>query len=832
MISPILLAFVALAGAAETTAIAPAAQTPKFSSGQVEFFEKRIRPVLAEQCAKCHSAQAEKIKGGFVIDSRAQLLKGGDSGPALVEGQPDKSLLIEAIRYANEDLQMPPKHRLTEQQVRDFEEWVKMGVPDPRDGAAPAPPAYDYEAAKRFWSFQPVKDPAPPEVKTPGWVRTPVDRFILVKLEEKGLPPNPDAEKRALLRRATFDLTGLPPAPLEMEAFLNDTAPDAFAKVVDRLLASPAYGEKWGRHWLDVVRYADTSGCNSDFPVPSAFRYRNYVIDSFNRDKPYDQLLREQIAGDLLPAASEQERFEKIIATGYLAIARRFGSRNKEFHLTIEDTIDSLGKAMLGLSLGCARCHDHKFDPVPAKDYYALYGIFDSTRFAFPGTEILRHTTDFIPLAPAEEAAKFMAEAKELAALDERVEDLKSEKKQLAREETKQEELASRAPQEPAKELETPPIATASKRTSADAERELNEAVAQQQQLETGVERLPKAYAVSEGQPHDAPLHRKGDPKNLAEPVPRGFLSILGGQTLPPDEKEKTSGRRQLAEWLTDPANPLTARVMVNRIWQHHFGKGIVPTPNDFGTRGQAPTHPELLDWLAKRFVESGWSIKAMHRLMMLSHTYQLSAADRPDGVTADAGNELLWRFHRRRLSAEELRDAMLFVSGALDRSAGERHPFPHEGEWRYTQHKPFVANYESRRRSVYLMQQRIRKQPFLEVFDGADTNVTTAARPISTTPIQALFMMNDAFAHGQAATFAERLERMSTEESARIQRAYELALNRPAAEDEVAAALEYLREVRGALRETELPAEQQPRAALASFTRVLMSSNEFVFVE
>ncbi|RYD66636.1 MAG: DUF1549 domain-containing protein, partial [Verrucomicrobiaceae bacterium] len=383
--------------------------------------------------------------GGLLLDTREAVIKGGDSGPGIVVGNPDKSLIIEAIRYLDEDLQMPPKHRLTPEQVKDLEEWVRMGLPDPRDGKVTVAltPSENLEESRKFWSLQPVKTPAIPEVKNAGWARNEIDRFILSRLEAKGFRPNSEAGKRTLLRRATYDLTGLPPTPEEMDEFLADQSPEAFAKVVDRLLASPHYGERWGRHWLDVVRYADTSGCNSDFPVPSAHRYRAYVIDSFNRDKPYDQFIREQIAGDLMPAANEPEKYEKTIATGYLAISRRFGSRANEFHLTIDDTLDNLGKAVLGLSIGCARCHDHKFDPISHRDYFALYGIFESTKYAFPGTEIYRHTKDFIPLAPREEAEVFTQEALELSGLDDRIENLKNEIKRLKREEEREEKPAA-----------------------------------------------------------------------------------------------------------------------------------------------------------------------------------------------------------------------------------------------------------------------------------------------------------------------------------------------------------------------------------------------------
>ena len=808
-----------------------------------EFFEKKIRPLLVERCYECHSAESKKLKGNFRLDSRQGLLKGGDSGPAIVPGAPEKSLLIKAVRYTDEDLQMPPKHQLTLSEVADLEAWVKMGAPVPQNAtpAANSAPSYaiDFKQARKFWSFQTVKDPPLPAVQHKSWPRQPVDYFILARLEQKGLAPAPPADKRTLIRRSTFDLIGLPPTPQEVEAFLADKSPRAFENVVDRLLASPHYGERWGRHWLDLVRYADTSGCNSDYPVQTAYKYRNYVITSFNQDKPYDQFLREQIAGDLLPAPSREaaitnpseDPFDRVIATGYLAIARRFGSRASEFHLSIEDTIDNLGKTVLGLSVSCARCHDHKFDPISTKDYYALYGIFNSTRYAFPGTEIYRHPKDFIPLASAEEASAYFKDASELAELDDKIEKLTERKRSLERLEkaavAKVEEKEGALQVERKDQVKLP-----ESMTLVEIKAELEDARARERILENKSYKFEKAYAVAEGNPANAKIQKKGDPKMPGDEVPRGFLEILGGQKLPGGATN--SGRYEFSQWLTDPKNPLTARVMVNRIWQHHFGKGIVQTPNDFGTRGKAPTHPELLDYLASRFVQSGWSIKAMQKLIMLSSAYQMTSQSGAgvSPATADPNNDLLWKFNRRRLDAEELRDAMLAISGRLDPTMGGPHPFPPETEWRYTQHRPFVAAYDTNRRSVYLMQQRIKKQPFLEIFDGPDSNATTAERPINTTPIQALFMMNDPFAHEQADQLGVRIGLACQQDRDRINYAYKLVFGRPATREEIHLGQDYLRHCREAMRETTIPADRQGRAALASYSRVLFSSNEFIYTD
>jgi cytochrome c553 len=846
-----------------------AQQAPTISPAGLEFFEKKIRPVLVAQCYQCHSASAKKPAGGLLLDSREALLKGGASGQAaIVPNNPDASLLLQALRYTNPKLQMPMSGKLPDEVIQDFEQWIKLGAPDPRTATATAAvknQPYNFDEAKKFWSFQPVKNVVVPTVRNPAWVKTPIDNFILAKLEEKRLKPVNDADKRTLLRRATFDLTGLPPTPQEVEAFLRDTADNAYEKVVDRLLASSAYGEKWGRHWLDLVRYADTAGCNSDFPVPSAYLYRNYVIRAFKQDKPYDQFIREQLAGDLLPAKTDAEKFEHIVATGYLAISRRFGSRDTDQNLTIDDTIDNVGKAFLGLSVNCARCHDHKFDPIPQRDYYALYGIFNSTRYAFPGTEIYVHPHSLTPLVAGKAAADLEKYQQEVAALE-----LKKEALQVERGYVSGKQRRQKAAPEVLAKVSTKAIVTdqigreiavgklieedhddrnrvageTSTRTVEEINAELEKVRLRLSEL-MEPPKVERAYAVSEGKPADARIHRKGDLKNLGDLAPRGFLTILGGQQLPPEHK--TSGREMLAAWIAEANNPLTARVLVNRLWHWHFGKGLVTTTNDFGLRGSAPTHPELLDYLASRFVAEGWSIKRMHKLLMLSHVYQLASFEsqvssseintrtpKPEtrNLDIDVANNYFWRFNRRRLQAEEIRDAMLLVSGRLDRTIGGEHPFPRESTWRFTQHNPFVATYDHNQRSVYLMQQRIRAHPLLSLFDGADTNSATGERVPSTTPLQALFMMNDPFVHQQSDHFAVRIGMAFADEAKRIEYAYRLAFGRVPTAQELQRGLAYLRDIRPELTAIQLPEEEQTRAALASYLRVLLSSSEFIFVD
>jgi len=850
---------------------------PVFSREGIEFFEKKIRPILSDRCYKCHSG--EKVKAELWLDSRDALLKGGESGPAVVPGDPEKSLLIHAIRHGDDDLDMPPKQAdwLSTEQIRDFESWVRMGAPDPRTTNGTPPPqkaAINFVEARKFWSYRPIIDPAVPEVREKGWALNAVDRFVLAKLEEKRLPHTGDADARTLIRRVTFDLVGLPPTPEEVQAFVDDKSPDAFSKVVERLLASPHYGERWGRHWLDVVRYADTAGCNSDYPIPQMYKYRNYVIDSFNSDKPYDQFLREQLAGDLLPYRNEAERHERIIATGYLAATRRFasGEANTQ-HLIIDDTIDNLGKGLLGLSIGCARCHDHKFDAISNEDYYALYGIFSSTRYPFPGIENNKVPRDLVPLIASEKVEEILRPYKEkMAALDAGVKKLEEEKSAADRIVREANEARATAKAE-AKKADEPKAPEVTPPTDPELRRKFEELQAAQAQarktrafIDAEIQRLEgekvalvksaaeaaarkrldelkgeikaaikkredfartmplieSAYAVWEGPKiENAKMLIRGEPRNLGPEVPRRFLEVLGGQSLPSDERG--SGRRELAEWVTDRNNPLTSRVFVNRIWQNHFGKGIVQSANDFGVRGTAPTHPELLDYLTRRFVDGGWSIKSLHRLILGSRAYRMASDGRAENAKVDPNNDWLWKFSRRRLEGEEIRDAMLAVSGALDRTMGEAHPFPPQSGWGYTQHRPFIEVYETDRRSVYVMTQRIRRHPFFALFDGPDTNASTASRSASTTPLQALFMMNDPFVHAQAKKLAARLLAEREDDGSRLDRAWQLAFGRAPSAGERREAEAFLAKVGQKLGRTE---------TWESYARVVLRTNEFVYLD
>ena len=761
---------------------------------QSDHFESRIRPLLIKNCHTCHTTAQS---GGLRLDSRSAVLKGGNSGPAIVPGKPDESLLIQAVRYRHDRLRMPPTGRLPPSEVADLERWVKDGAVWGNPFSPSQPDCSITEEQRRHWSFQPVKQPPLPAVSEAWWVRTPIDGFILAKLEEERLTPAPEADRRTLIRRATFDLTGLPPSPVAVEAFVSDESPRAFADVVDRLLESPRYGERWGRHWLDVVRYADTAGDSSDYPIPQMYLYRDYVIESFNKDKPYDEFIREQIAGDLMPSDREDQRWQRKIATGYLALSRRFGVRpEKEMHLTIEDTIDNLGKTFLGLTVGCARCHDHKFDPVFIKDYYGLYGIFASTRYPFAGSENDPVQKDLVYRRPLEQVEWILAPLRgELDALEEEI-----NKRRVKRDELLDGVIAGEA-------VDTTRLVAAVKAYRGSIKKRRG-VLARGPRFET-------AFAVAEGSPRNAHIQLRGDPKHLGEEVPRRFPEILGGQAVPPERE--TSGRLLLADWIADPENPLTARVMVNRIWQHHFGRGLVLTPNDFGRRGEAPTHPELLDYLAAKFVASGWSVKTLHRMIMLSRTYRMSSEGDDRNRKIDAANEYLWKFNRRRLSAEEILDSMPALSGELDlTSKSEPHPFPPQDEWSFAQAKPFQAVFESKRRSVYLMTQRFQKHPYLVLFDGADNNTGTAARLTTVTPIQALFAMNSEMVHNTAQGWAKRLMASAADDRARIEQAHMELYARPVETDELEKAQAHL----------------ERSHSLAGYLRVLLASNEFLFVD
>ncbi len=689
---------------------------------QVEFFEQKIRPVLVERCYKCHSAQAAKVRGGLRLDTRDGLRRGGESGPAVIPGDPAASLLLKSLRHDGH--KMPPDGKLPDRVTANFERWIKDGAADPRSGKPPAAARSRVEAGKRFWAFQPPRVHAAPAVRNSAWPRTKIDPFLLARMEQAGLEPSPPADRRSWIRRVSFDLIGLPPTPEEVEAFVrdSDTKPlAACAKVVERLLASPHYGERWARLWLDLARFAEDQahivGTDRSLCYPNAYLYRDWVIRAFNEDMPYDRFVRLQLAADLIEPDAQTHR----PALGFLGLGPKYFNRKSPEVLADEweDRVDVVSRGLLGLTMACARCHDHKFDPIPTADYYALAGVFASTRmFNQPLREGVSKKGD--------EASK-----------------------------------------------------------PEDA-----------------------LHIVAEGTPTDLNVFLRGDVNNKGALVQRHFLQVLSEGE--PKPFQQGSGRRELAEAITDRRNPLTARVIVNRIWAQHFGQGLVGTPSNFGALGDRPSHPELLDDLATRFMEAGWSLKWLQREIVLSAAYgQSSTPLRQHSV--DPENRLLSRMNRRRLSVESWRDALLAVTGRLDRTVGGPSLNP--------------QNPQERRRTVYSAVSRLDLNRMLALFDFPDPNVHAARRTETTTPLQKLFVLNSPFMVAQATYLAERLKREVADESDAadshsIDRAYRLLYGRPASEREMQVGLLFLGN------------GNDRSARWQQYAHVLLAANEMLFLD
>jgi hypothetical protein len=1082
----------------------------------VEHFEKKVRPLLIANCHECHGGDPGKVKGGLRLVSRAELVKGGDSGPAVVPGEPSQSRLIKAVRHASDELKMPPKGRLKDVEIADLEAWVKAGAVWPAAttgrNESRGPGQLFTEEQKRFWAFQPVRNIAPPTVRDAEWGRSPIDAFILAKLESQGLRPARRADKHTLLRRVTFDLTGLPPTPDEIEEFLRDESPKAFERVVDRLLASPAYGERWGRHWLDVARYADSNGLDENTAFGHAWRYRDYVIRSFNRDKPYDEFLREQIAGDLLPDAHENP--DRLTGTGFLVLGPKLLAEpdKQKMKMDIADEqLDTLGKAVLGLTLGCARCHDHKFDPIPQRDYYSLLSVFTSTRTMknlatvaqaherpLPTGEkpeviearreqieaqqaVIRRLTD-------ELRSKVLADARAnvgaylLATADARgragaarMADgrvggavvLEAEKYEIGtadktdlgygegigvilsyQAEHTRAEYSVSVPKDGEYELELRYAAQESRpvRVSVGGKVVLAKVAsdttggwnpehqawkpAGKVRMQAGknavvveahgllphidklailpVERTSERGRPSQGTVEEVAAKRKlvgefvaawaeylrgakldaslfgpwlavadlpdagfeaaaepilakfrgmspdelvggptpktleelagryewglprvesgrkllanaagpfalktplpanpellyptevatlskatgelaaiektapvpimvlavedgakypqvksdGKPRNLfvqvrgnyltpGEEAPAVFPRILAGENqspflavandaIPPETNQtryggsrNASGRLELARWITDAKHPLTARVMVNRIWQHHFGEGLVRSPDNFGALGERPTHPELLDWLALRLVEDGWSVKRLHWLIVTSATYQQSSKSNPWSAI-DPDNKLLWKFPRQRLEAEAIRDSLLAVGETLDPRMGGT--LLNNGNFTYVnnENSTNTARYDNDRRSVYLPVIRNTLFDFFQVFDFAEPHVPNGKRASTVIAPQALYLMNSPFVREQAAAFAGSLLSKLGSDEERIRRAYLRAYGRPATDVEVNQAIGYLTRYESAMASVERDQSNRRARAWQSFCQVLFAGSEFIYV-
>jgi len=843
---------------------------------QLAFFESKIRPVLAEKCYKCHSDRAEKIRGGLLLDTREGIRRGGDNGPAVVPGDLDASLLIDAVRHTNRDTAMPPEKaggKLPDSVIRDLQQWVRSGAADPRDGSSKVVKKFDADAARRWWAFQPVVRPPVPLPVDTAWARNDIDRFVRAAQEKAGVSPAPDAERATLLRRVHFDLTGLPPSPAQLAAFLADSSPNALATVVDRLLASPQFGERWGRHWLDVARFAESTGKDINTTFPHAWRYRDYVIDSFNADKPFDQFLREQIAGDLLPPKNPRHRAELLTATGFLALGPKgLNEPNpRQFHLDLADEqIDTVSQSFLALTLACARCHDHKFDPVPQRDYYALAGIFLSTETCYgtPRSIQNRHPAPLLDLPP-DAATQTVAEpisrsererfAKEAA-------DARKELADLARERFTAIRENSGVEKPPEQRQQIRFLGLVNRLGAAESALANYDASGTPRPLAMGVrdlpvsasQRTPPAFSNGVGTglllqrlggrpPEfaligDSPLFSRGEVGKPGEKIPRAFPAILnaGNSPIP----EGVSGRLQLAAALTSVDNPLTSRVLANRVWHWIFGTGLVGSPDNFGTTGQKPSNQELLDHLACQLRDEGWSLKGLLRSLLLSHTYSLASTHNPSNFTRDPENRLLWRHSPKPLEAEALRDAMLAISGMLDPSPPLGSAIATEGDGplglRRRDTESRIASVGGTHRSVYLPIPRDQLPDVLAVFDFAEPSLVTGARENTNVPSQALYLLNNAHVAELATKTATRIlttfpDNSLSDPAARLDQrlrlAFQLAFSRNPEPVENQAAMRFFTDFATRWR-AEHPrdstASQITTAAWTSFARALFATAEF----
>lgn len=1023
-----------LCGAVGHAADEAKAVTPEQSA----FFESKIRPLLAVKCYECHAGT--ESRGGIKLDSMEAMLKGNAHGPALVAGDPEKSALVKVVHYDG-PIKMPPTGKLRPEEIAVLTAWIKMGAPWPTargsgstTNPGQAPDLVLTPAQKNFWSFRPIVKREPPKVKNSAWCLSPIDRFILKKLEEKGLKPAPSADRRTLIRRAYFDLIGLPPTPEQVEAFVGDKAPDAWAKVVDSLLANPHYGERWGRHWLDTVRYADSNGLDENVAFANAFHYRDYVVGAFNKDLPYDLFMTEQLAGDLLPPGDPATQNERHTATGFLSMgAKVLAEPDKEKLVMdiVDEQIEVTSKAFMGLTVACARCHNHKFDPIPTKDYYALAGIFKSTKTMASlntvamwqerplvaqqsETEIAEHArkikeaetvlntaksraNETLLTEYRKDSGKYLQAAWELAQQAEpfsvaetpvkpgdpvRIEILATK---FARGNVNRDtdnfgkgigiinnvgtpdiaeydidipmagnyqvemryasaemrpvhlllngmivkenaagkitgsffpdgqkwdvqgvypfkkgrnvlkiESANAIPHfhkiliVPAKlRAEGVPLLTAeqiakqhgvnvslvrhsirflsdvksdpSKMAPIDLQAAVSKFAARVvvpdkpeefypdsvkkqvfaaektfKTLKDNETKPPMVMAVDEGKVENCRVHVRGDTQNLGDAVPRHFLSVLDGDKF--QAKEGQSGRLELARWLSNSNNPLTSRVEVNRIWQGHFGVGIVKTPENFGLLGGPPTHPELLDWLARTFTEQGWSVKKMHRLIMLSNTYKMSAVADPKTTEladkVDTEDTLLWKMPRRRMDAEPFRDAILAVAGDLDLTMGGSLLTTANHDYVTNDQSGNVAQYNAHRRGIYLPIIRNALYDMFQAFDFGDPTMVNPHRATTTVAPQALYVMNSPFVLEQAKAFAAQLrDQTALTDAERVKQAYMRAFSRPATAEEVQKCQNFLAKYADSLSASEPDAVKRRQRAWDSLCQIILASNEFLYV-
>ena len=822
-------AFICAAAAADSDK--PAAASPE----AVQFFEAKVRPVLSDNCFKCHSAS--KQRGGLRLDTRADALVGGDNGKAVVPGDAENSLLLQAVSASNPDLKpMPPNGKLTPQQIADLTQWVKMGAPWPGQEKSVAATSTirrgKFEISDKdraHWAFQPVARPPVPAVKNAAWVANPIDAFILAKLEAKDLRPNPPASKQELIRRLYYDVTGLPPTPQEVEAFTADPSPKAYESLVDRLLDSPHYGEQWGRHWLDLVRFAETNSYERDGDKPNAWRYRDYVIRSFNADKPYDQFVREQLAGDEMP----NPPVDAIIATGYYRLGiwdDEPSDRDQARYDNLDDVVATTGQVFLGLTVDCARCHDHKIDPIAQKDYYGLLAFFQNITNYTNGDP-----TDQAPVF--DDLGEKSAYEQRLREWNHRREEMKADLvgietdfKTLYGEPT--DPVKKRTPFHERIAADGPRLLGAERyRHYEDLRRELGQirplpgpAGSALAVSETG-RTAPDTFVLARGNAHA--------PGDKVEPHYPQILTSTPPVIAEPAKDARTCGRRlALANWIVSKDDPMAARVMANRLWQFHFGRGIVRSPNNFGLQGDKPTHPELLDWLASELVDQGWRMKPLHRMILLSNAYRMSSRGNAEALKADPVNDLFWRFDMRRLTAEEVRDSMLAAGGNLNLKMYGPGVYPDlPKEVLATESHPGAGwgkspPEEQARRSIYVHVKRSLLMPLLDNFDLAEPDRTTPVRFTSTQPTQALTLLNSEFANKQAGLLADRLRKEAGSDVGRqVRLGFYLVTSRPPTDEDVRRGLDLI----DALQKKDGAA---PEAALKYFCLMAMNLNEFMYLD
>jgi len=754
-------------------------------TAQLAFFETKIRPVLHAHCVACHGP--EKQEGGLRLDSPAAILAGGDSGTSVDVMDANASLLLVAVRQLDSSLQMPPppEPKLSDSVIADLTRWIQEGavMPMTAEGNPGSVSPKKPKIGKEHWSFQPVVRPNTPTLEASQWDRNTLDLFVRRSHEQADVSPQPDADKALWLRRITFDLIGLPPTVQEVEAFLADTSDEAHERVIDRLLASPQYGVRWARFWLDIVRYSDSNGLDENIAHGTAWRYRNYVIDSWNADKPYDRFVTEQVAGDLLPANSRGERIANLTATAFLAMGPKVlaevDERKMEMDI-IDEQIDTLGKAFMGMTLGCARCHDHKFDPISIQDYYALAGVFKSTHTMDSFTKIAKwHENE---IATEDDEALLKSKEAEIAELKSRIEKLAAE----GVTETERKLLSER--------LEA---------------------------LQKSVPVVPTVMGVKEGSAQNVPLHVRGNHLALAGEVKRRFPEVLTTSAAIEVESSQ-SGRLQLAAWMTDRQHPLTARVIVNRLWRWHFAKGLVATTDNFGALGEKPSHPELLDWLAAELIDSGWSIKHIQRLIVSSATYRQGSGRSLENEAIDPENRLLWRYPVRRLEAEAIRDFLLSSAGDIDLARGTSLLHVGNREFLFDHTSIDKTKYDSHLRAIFLPVIRNHLYDLFDLFDYSDAATVQGDRGSTIVAPQALFMLNSGLVHEAANRLAERLQNGEfNSDRERIVYLHVAIYGRHPSEAEAAAMLGFLNRA----------SEKEKSQRWSYLCQAALAANDFLFV-